>query len=277
MKLNELGAQRQIDQIARVIENQVGRKIDFSALSQERARSMLTRVQGLLREHRSRPDFHHSEKNPAYLQLIMMEQGLAGAVGAAPTGTAVDPAQSMRTKATMQMRRKQIQDTIRAKQQEITALQREMNSPTLGVMENRRKLKESELQQAQVVMAAQDMVDQMQKVLEQVSAMQFKDLPALTDAIKNDMGTEQASAFQASASQALTTLLTSVQQAKTEMETAQSALTGQAPVVPGQEPAATDDQGDVDLSLDANIDAELPPPEEDEEELPRAAFGRERR
>jgi hypothetical protein len=44
-------------------------------------------------------------------------------------------------------------------------------------------LKESEVQQAQVVLAAQDMVDKMQSMLEDTTEMQFKELPALVDSI----------------------------------------------------------------------------------------------
>jgi hypothetical protein len=75
-------------------------------------------------------------------------------------------------------------------------------------------------------------------MLEQISAMQFKDLPALTDSIKNDMGPDQATAYQSATAAALTQLLQSVQQGKTALEGAQGTLTGQAPVVPGEEPAA---------------------------------------
>jgi len=292
MKLNELGAQRRTEQVSRVIESQIGAKVNFTALSRKQAQSMLQRVQGLLREHRAQPAFHQSEKNSGYLQLVMMEQGLRGRIAEqtpAPVGvggTAVanpmaTPADANKMKATMQMRKRQIQDMIRAKQEEISQLQRQMASPTLGIAESvRRMIRESEIQQAQVVLAAQDMIDQVQKMLEQISAMQFKDLPALTDAIKNDVGVEQATQFQTSANQALTNLLTSVQQGKTELEGAQGVLTGQAPQVPGADASAVpapmpgEEPGaevDADLSLDANL------PADDEEELPGAALGRERR
>jgi hypothetical protein len=60
-----------------------------------------------------------------------------------------------------------------------------MNDPTMMAMAESkiaRRLREaSEVQQAQVVLASQDMVDQVQKMSEQISAMQFKDLPALVD------------------------------------------------------------------------------------------------
>jgi hypothetical protein len=145
-----------------------------------------------------------------------------------------------------------------------------------------RKLGESrlteanELQQAQVVLAAQDMIDRVQGMLEDVSEMQFKDLPALADSIKNDMGMEQATQFQQQASAALTTLLQAMQAGKTELESAQGVLTGQAPVIPGAEtdmaavPAAGEEE--IDLSLDANL-----PDGEEEEEVATASLGRERR
>jgi hypothetical protein len=150
---------------------------------------------------------------------------------------------------------------------------------------NRAMVSESEVQQAQVVLAAQDMIDRIQGMLEDISEMQFKDLPALANSIKNDMGTEQATQFQSAASAALTQLLTAVQSGKTELESAQGVLTGQAPTVPGADdmagglptaPGAGADlggaEGDADLSLDANLDIEG-----DEDEEMGAALGRERR
>jgi hypothetical protein len=291
MKLNELGARRPTEQIAKVFESQHGTRIDFDRIGTQQAKKMLNKVRALVREHRASPSFHYSERNPDYMKLVMMEQALsakvaeqtvAGAV--APGAAAVDPKKTAALQAAqVQQNKRQIQDMIKQKQKEISDLQRQMNMPTMA--ESRRKLRESEIQQAQVVLAAQDMVDQLQKNMEQVSAMQFKDLPALTDAIKNDMGTEQAAKFQADATAALTQLLTAIQTAKTQMETAQGVLTGQAPVVPGEEPelgadlgadagfpdADTDTDLDADLSLDANLDVE------DDEEAPAATLGRERR
>jgi hypothetical protein len=150
-------------------------------------------------------------------------------------------------------------------------------------MQARRRLRESEIQQAQVVLAAQDMVDQVQKMLEQISAMQFKDLPALTDSIKNDMGVDQATAYQSAAAAALTQLLSSVQQGKTALEGAQGTLTGTAPVVPGAEPAA-DMGADLnaepapEIGAELDVDAEAAPADEEEPTpLGGAGLGRERR
>jgi len=133
----------------------------------------------------------------------------------------------------------------------------------------------SEIQQAQVVLASQDMVDQVQKMSEQVSAMQFKDLPALIDQIKNEVGVEQSTQYNADASAALSGLLQNLQGAKQQLEAALGVVTGQAPQVPGEEMGA---------ELGGELPPELPAPGEEDididaeiEEPMAAGLGRERR
>jgi hypothetical protein len=97
-------------------------------------------------------------------------------------------------------------------------------------------LRESEVQQAQVVLAAQDMVDNVQKMLEQVTSMQFKDLPALVDQIKNQIGVDQAMQFNTDATAALAGLVQNLQQSKQQMDAALGTVTGQtAPTIPGMD------------------------------------------
>jgi hypothetical protein len=132
-----------------------------------------------------------------------------------------------------------------------------------AMVEGRRSLKQrlqeaSEVQQAQVVLASQDMVDQVQKMSEQVSAMQFKDLPALVDQIKNEVGVDQAMQFNTDATAALAGLLQNLQGAKTQLEQALGVVTGQAPIVPGA------DMGAADAGLGSEMPAELPVPGEEE-------------
>ena len=100
--------------------------------------------------------------------------------------------------------------------------------------------------------ASQDMVDQVQKMSEQISAMQFKDLPALVDQIKNEVGVDQAMQFNTDTTAALAGLLQNLQGAKTQLESALGVVTGQAPVVPG---------ADMDAGLASELPAELPAPD----------------
>jgi hypothetical protein len=83
MKLFELGAPRKSTQNANLIESYFGKSINLDAMTKPQARKMLHRVRELVREHRGTREFHQSEKNPAYLQLVIMEQALAARVSEA--------------------------------------------------------------------------------------------------------------------------------------------------------------------------------------------------
>ena len=123
------------------------------------------------------------------------------------------------------------------------------------------------------------MVDQVQKMSEQVSAMQFKDLPALVDQIKNEVGVDQATQFNGDASAALSGLLQNLQGAKQQLEAALGVVTGQAPQIPGADMGA-----DLEADIGSEeLPAELPAPGEEEitdtetEIEPAGTLGRARR
>jgi hypothetical protein len=273
MKLQELAVANPSKQAAKVFESYFGNRVKFNTITKSQAQGMLQRVRALVAEHRRTPDFHRSEQNPDYLKLIVMEQALSARVmeqdPTAMTGNnsygtttaTANPQQAAGEAAKQRMmaqeRKKQIQDEIKTKQTEIQQLQKEMNTAQVGMSETRlsRRLREaSEVQQAQVVLASQDMVDQVQKMSEQISAMQFKDLPALVDQIKNEVGVDQAMQFNTDATAALAGLLQNLQGAKTQLEQALGVVTGQAPVVPG---------ADMDTGLAGELPAELPEPDEE--------------
>jgi hypothetical protein len=276
MKLQDLAAPNPTKQASKVFESYFGNSVSFDSVSREQALGMLRRVRAVIAEHRRTPEFHRSEQNPTYLKLVVMEQALA-ATAMAPADSGQTPQQAAALQSQQQIqKRKQIQDQIR-----VLDVQKQDLQKQLSMAENRhglRRLKESEVQQAQVVLASQDMVDQVQKMSEQISAMQFKDLPALCDSIKNEVGVDQATQFNADATAALSGLLQNLQGAKQQLEVALGVVTGQAPQVPGDdmtggmagelpvELPTLDGEQDIDLDLD--IDAE---PE------PVAGLGRERR
>jgi hypothetical protein len=228
---------------------------------------MLKRVRSMIAEHRRTPEFHSSEQNPAYLKLVVMEQALATQATAPATGSAPQQTpQQQQAAMTLQRQQRQRQLDDEEKQlvkqtQDITARKAAIQKEK-AMLEGRRSLKQrlkeaSEIQQAQVVLASQDMVDQVQKMSEQVSAMQFKDLPALVDQIKNEVGVDQATQFNGDASAALSGLLQNLQGAKQQLEAALGVVTGQAPTVPGADMGA-------DAGLAGEMPAELPVPGEEE-------------
>ena len=287
MKLNELAVTSPIKQAAKVFESYFGNSINFEQLTQSQARGMLNRVRSLIAEHRRTPGFHRSEQSPAYLKLVVMEQALSAT--AATTTTAGAPQQTpQQAQAAMTLARQQKQrqlddeDKQLTKQQQDIAARKAAIQKEKGMLESRlsRRLREaSEVQQAQVVLASQDMVDQVQKMSEQISAMQFKDLPALVDQIKNEVGVDQATQFNGDASAALSGLLQNLQGAKQQLEAALGVVTGQAPQVPGADMGA-----DLGADLGAEeLPAELPAPGEEEVDVnaeieePAGTLGRARR
>ena len=143
-------------------------------------------------------------------------------------------------------------------------------------------LRESEIQQAQVVLASQDMVDRVQKMLEDVSSMQFKDLPALVDQIKNEVGVDQSAQFNNDATAALSGLMQNLQGSKQQLEAALGVVTGQASTMPGAPDQMGADAGMMppDDTMAMPDDTQAPPDETDmmpDEVAPPAALGRARR
>jgi hypothetical protein len=335
MKLQELESKTKIQQSLKVFESHFGQSLAIDAITAKQAQLMLSKVRGLIREHRSTSDFHRSEQNPSYLKLVVMERALEARVKESSPGAAPGMAMAQQTPAQQaaaansnataagvrkvatatgqgnqaNVLNKAIDTAVQGKtlnpQQraalgtQLGGLQKAMSNPSTAsklqqmlkaattaesrTVKNRGLREASEIQQAQVVLAAQDMVDQVQKMIEQVSAMQFKDLPALVDSIRNDLGMDQAQQFNNDVTASLQGLIQGLQGSKNQLETAQGVLTGQAPVVPGQDagaagaaplpgadvPGVDTGEEEVDLSLDANLDTEELPPAK--------ALGRERR
>ena len=140
---------------------------------------------------------------------------------------------------------------------------------------------DSEVQQAQVVLAAQDMVDKVQKMIEDISELQYKELPALVDSIRNQVGTAEADQFNQSATAALQGLVNNLQGSKTQLEQSQAILTGQSGGMPGGDMGGMPGgdmggmPGEMPPPPGAAGEMPLPPPEGEEE--PAVDLGRERR
>ena len=121
-------------------------------------------------------------------------------------------------------------------------------------------------------------------MIEDVSEVQYKDLPALVDQARTDLGTSEADALQKNIGPALDGLLQSMQDAKEQMNSGLSALTGEEILsVPGEdddelEPELDTADDDLDLDLDSgdDADADLELDDLDEPDLD-TNLGRERR
>jgi len=316
MKLFELSAPVPSRQAANVFESYFGDTINVDIISAKQARTMLEKVRKLANAHRQTREFHTSEQDPAYLKLMMMEQVLATKikeVSTVPVGAAAGSTQNVQQQ---QSAVPQPNPTVAAGQaaaqaklsklkdpQQKTAAQNALKSVQTGknitdpaqqqalaalatVTENsafRRQvysiLRESEVQQAQVVLAAQDMVDNVQKMLEQVTSMQFKDLPALIDQIKNQIGVDQAMQFNTDATAALAGLVQNLQQSKQQLDAALGTVTGQdVPTVPGIDDGMAGEMPEEPMPDDEGLAPGIEEPEEPESpEMGGAGLGRAKR
>ena len=299
MKLQELAVLPQTKQVAKVFESYFGKSITFESISKRQAHAMLGRVRGLLGEHRRTPAFHKSEQDSAYLKLVMLEQVLTKklkeeippAAGADALGQP-DPVKTKQALSKITDPKLKSAMTKSAAGQTLSPDEQKMVQgaalSAARAAESRRKtgrrLAESEVQQAQVILASQDMVDQVQRMIEQVTSIQFKDLPALVDQIRNEIGYDQATKFNADATAALGGMVQNLQQSKIQLETAMGTVTGQAPIVPGEpapdvgaEMPAMDAGAEMPAEPGADLDALAADAEADLEEPVKTGLGRERR
>lgn len=111
---------------------------------------------------------------------------------------------------------------------------------------NEQVLTEGEIGEAEVVLAAKNLTDSIQKMVEQAGKMANEELPALTVAIRDQIGMSQAESYKGSAGAAVTELLSQLTAARDQLESSYLALTGQQqptdmamPAAP--EPAAGDE------------------------------------
>lgn len=153
---------------------------------------------------------------------------------------------------------------------------RDLRSQTRIVVEN------EEVQKSQVILAAQSMVDDIQKMIEQVSKMNVEELNAVVEGIKNssDFGSTEAEQFNSAAGQALTALQEALKTAKDAVSGALESITGEGGQMPGMEMPGEEMPETPGMEMSGGESPELPElpeePEEEPEEIP-SGLGRERR
>ena len=153
------------------------------------------------------------------------------------------------------------------------------------MVENKQQLiMESEMGKSQAILAAKDMVDSIQDMLEEVSKMQNEQMPALLDTIRDQIGMEQADAFKAAVEPLLGNMVQQLSSSRSTADDAARALAGEQvaqpmgmgmgtpgtpPPMPGTDlpPPGMGDGSDMDADSFAATDAAAGPNE----------LGRERR
>jgi len=131
------------------------------------------------------------------------------------------------------------------------------------MQENRTQyIAESEMAKSEAILAAKDMVDSVQDMLEKVSKMQSEQMPALLDTIRDQIGADKAEAFKTQMTPLLGELMTQLTSAR---ETADGASRGLA----GEQVAQPMGMGMGGAAPMPGADAGMPPmaPEEPADEF----------
>ena len=93
-------------------------------------------------------------------------------------------------------------------------------------------LAESEMAKSEAILAAKDMVDSIQDMLEKIGKMQNEQLPALLDTIRDQLGIEQADGFKNSVAPLLQDLASTLQQGRETADAAARTLAGEQTAEP---------------------------------------------
>jgi len=175
MRLSEMSNQPRAEKINKVVESRFGFKIDYKNLTFKKAFGIVQGLNETLDRARRTHGVHTAEKNPQYMELLMVRESL-----------------------------------------------------NRWMVENRQTLiVESEMAKSEAILAAKDMVDSIQDMLEKIGKMQNEQLPALLDTIRDQIGDQQAETFKGSVTPLLQQLSQTLQQGRETADTAARGLTGE--------------------------------------------------
>jgi len=173
MRLQELGGKISAKRINKINESRFGFNIDFDKLTVAKAKVLARALSENLDRLRRSYGLHTAEKNPKYMEMLMVREGLVRWV------------------------------------------------------EERRALTESEMGKSEAILAAKDMVDSIQDMIEDVSRMQNEQMPALIDTIRDQIGSEQADMFKNQVGGVLGTILQQLTDAREQTDNAARSLAGE--------------------------------------------------
>ncbi len=156
----------------------------------------------------------------------------------------------------------------------------------LRAMRPRLVIENKEVQRSQSMVAAQEMVNSIQKMIEQVSDMVVKELPALSDSIESDIDVNMGNQFNQTVGEALKGLQQTLEQTRDSLNSALDSISGEGgeqvadfgAEMGGEEGMEPEGEmpAEPEAEMPAEPEGEMPEmPEEPEE--PEASVGRRKR
>jgi lipoate-protein ligase A len=134
-----------------------------------------------------------------------------------------------------------------------------------NLVKNLRRLLETEVSQAEVMMAAKGFAQELQEMVEKIGRLQNEDLPPVTDQMRETYGMESASAFQTQIYGALQSVMDSLYTAKGQVDDAVGNMAATGSVTaevdmdkdimnPGMDVDAMDDLDNIEADFDTGDD-----------------------
>ena len=114
---------------------------------------------------------------------------------------------------------------------------------------------EVNVEEAEVIMAARALADDVQDMIARLGKMVNEDLPAIQDQMRAELGAEVAASFQDSMVSAVDGHLAQTKATKQMMDDAIGTLSGDAPMDSGM---MADEPMDAPMDVDVPVDAEAP-------------------
>ena len=258
--------------------------LNLNEMNNDHATAVLTKARRKLQKIKESSKGHFAEKNPQYMEALLVTQVLE---------TLIDErfAQQLQErelkKSEMQKREKYVKGMKKVKgdfEKRYPGRGEEVMYATATKMAKKESVEEAmdilkdalagnepimegEYDQAAAIVAARDMVDTIQDMVEKLSKMANEDLVALADVMRGEVGQAQADAFVQAAQGAINPLLDQAKAARASIDGAARAAAGEpvaapagapAPAgMPGAAPAPMGPEPEMDATADAAAGGEL--------------------
>ncbi len=274
MNLNDLTKPVDAAAVTELIKTQFGVDYNIDKLRLKESVQLLNKTDSLIMEFKQNENLHESENNASYMKLIMVHEAATKRVTALTNHIQIQESEMKNKLLTKALKIAALGGTL--SEEQLTALR--ITESMKAVLTNKntartfmrkmveskkasnKALMENEIAQAETTIAAQDIADQIQSMIEKFADIKYKNLPALHDSIRDAQGVDAAQSFNTTVTSSLDELTTSLETAKGDVNNAVAELTGQEVSTDGDLDLDAIDGGeelggdDLDLDLDAELD-----------------------
>jgi len=130
-----------------------------------------------------------------------------------------------------------------------------LNAAIIEREDERVSVREGKEDEAEIVMAAKDMVDRLTGWMEDTAEMQSDSMLELADAIRDELGSEKSESFVSTIKPALDSLYTAMEQARQTLTGGVGMLTGEGDAM--SEPMGGEGDMDMEPTIDGEVDDTL--------------------